>query len=42
MNEAVSEKFHLGENWGIPVESKEHGTLLGYLLSQYAGLKGGF
>ena len=36
-NEVVSEKFHLGENWGIPVESQEHGNLLGYLISQYMG-----
>ena len=36
-NEVVSEKFHLGENWGIPVESQEEGSLLGDLISQYMG-----
>ena len=36
-NEVVSKKFHLGENWGIPVESEEQSNLLGYLISQYMG-----
>ena len=42
MNEVISEKFHLGENWGIPVESQEQGNLLGDLIHQYMGSLGGF